>query len=74
MLLFAWQGPDSVRDLNRCHVIAQRVVDMQASNRPVGGMNLARDMLRALGLAAMAGLGTALASGLVVLLLARSGA
>ena len=47
---------------------------MQASNRPVGGMNLARDMLRALGLAAMAGLGTALASGLVVLLLARGGA
>jgi hypothetical protein len=41
-----------------------------AANR----MNLARDMLQALGLAALAGVGTALAAGLVVVLLASGGA
>jgi hypothetical protein len=35
-------------------------------------VNLARDMLQALGLAALAGLGTALASGLVVVVIASA--
>lgn len=37
-------------------------------------VNLVRDMLQALGLAALAGLGTALASGLVVVFLASAAA
>ena len=37
-------------------------------------VNLARDMLRALGLAAAAGLGAALASGLVVVVIASTAA
>lgn len=46
--------------------------NMQAASQPgvKDELNLARDMIQALGLAAAAGIGAALASGLVVVLIA----
>ena len=52
------------------HSLAQR--DVPQPTRPFEELNLASDMFQALGLAAVAGLGTALASGLVVVILALS--
>ena len=50
--------------------LAQR--DVPQPTRPFDELNLASDMFQALGLAAVAGLGTALASGFVVVMLALS--
>lgn len=47
---------------------------MQANPARTDRVHLVRDMIHALGLAAAAGVGTALASGLVVILLAIGGA
>ena len=47
--------------------LAQR--DVPQPTRPFDEFNLASDMFQALGLAAVAGLGTALASGFVVVML-----
>ena len=48
--------------------LAQR--DVPQPTQPFDEFNLASDMFQALGLAAVAGLGTALASGFVVVMLA----
>ena len=50
------------------HSLAQR--DVPQPTQPFDELNLASDMFQALGLAAVAGLGTALASGFVVVMLA----
>ena len=44
--------------------------DLPQPTQPIAEMNLAADMLHAVGLAAAAGIGTALASGFVVVMLA----
>jgi hypothetical protein len=47
---------------------------MTSHPSPTNRVHLVRDMLQALGLAALAGLGTALASGLVVVFLVTAAA
>ena len=52
------------------HDFAQR--DLPQPTQPFDELNLASDMFHAVGLAAAAGIGTALASGFVVVMLALS--